>query len=71
MASIANGYWRNRRLRSRRNHEPHAQGGWLIGIGIVGALLAALFGVMDLLAIPRGTPAFRTAVVSACWVSSA
>ena len=33
---------------------------WLIGIGIVGALLAALFGLMDLLAIPRGTPAFRT-----------
>ncbi|TDX03604.1 hypothetical protein EV647_1848 [Kribbella sp. VKM Ac-2566] len=69
MASIANAYWRNRRLRSRRNHEPHAQSGWLIGI--VGALLAALFGLMDLLAIPRGTPAFRTAVVSACWVSSA
>ena len=35
---------------------------WLIGIGIVGALLAALFGFMDLLAIPRGTRAFRTAL---------
>jgi uncharacterized membrane protein len=33
---------------------------WLIGIGIVGALLAALFGLMDLLTIPRGTKAFRT-----------
>src|SRR5437868_12170899 len=33
---------------------------WLVGIGIVGALVAALFGLMDLLAIPRRTPAFRT-----------
>jgi len=33
---------------------------WLIGIGIVGALVAALFGLMDLLAIPRATKAFRT-----------
>jgi uncharacterized membrane protein len=33
---------------------------WLIGIGIVGAVVAALFGLMDLLAIPRGTKAFRT-----------
>lgn len=33
---------------------------WLIGIGIIGALLAALFGLMDLLTIPRGTPAFKT-----------
>jgi len=35
---------------------------WLIGIGIVGAVVAALFGLLDLLAIPRGTPAFRTAL---------
>jgi uncharacterized membrane protein len=35
---------------------------WLIGIGIVGALLAALFGFLDLLAIPTGTRAFRTAL---------
>jgi uncharacterized membrane protein len=34
---------------------------WLIGIGIVGALLAALFGLMDLATIPSGTPAKRTA----------
>jgi uncharacterized membrane protein len=32
---------------------------WLIGLGIVGALVAALFGLMDLLTIPRGTRAFR------------
>jgi len=33
---------------------------WLIAIGVVGALVAALVGALDLLAIPRGTPAFRT-----------
>jgi uncharacterized membrane protein len=33
---------------------------WLICIGIIGALVAAVFGVLDLLTIPRGTPAFRT-----------
>jgi uncharacterized membrane protein len=33
---------------------------WLIGIGIIGAVLAAVFGLMDLLAIPRATKAFRT-----------
>jgi uncharacterized membrane protein len=36
---------------------------WLIGIGIIGAVLAALFGLMDLLAIPRGTKAFRTGLM--------
>jgi uncharacterized membrane protein len=41
-----------------------AQGAeWLIAIGIIGALLAALVGLMDLLTIPRGTPAFRTGLV--------
>lgn len=30
---------------------------WLIGIGIVGAALAAIFGLMDLLAVPSGTRA--------------
>jgi len=35
---------------------------WLIAVGIVGALLAAVFGLLDLLAIPRGTPAFKTAL---------
>jgi uncharacterized membrane protein len=33
---------------------------WLIGIGIIGALLAAVFGLMDLLGIERGTRAFKT-----------
>lgn len=31
---------------------------WLIGIGILGALAAAVFGLLDLLAIPRHTRAF-------------
>src|SRR5438067_2031730 len=35
---------------------------WLIGIGIVGAVAAAIFGLLDLLAIPRGTRAFTTAL---------
>lgn len=35
---------------------------WLIGLGIVGALVAALFGLLDLLVIPRDTVAFRTAI---------
>lgn len=35
---------------------------WLLVIGIVGALVAAVFGFMDLLTIPRGTRAFRTAI---------
>lgn len=36
---------------------------WLIGIGIIGALAAAVFGFLDLLAIPHGTRAFGTALV--------
>jgi uncharacterized membrane protein len=36
---------------------------WLIGIGIVGALVAAVFGFLDLFAIPTGTPAFRTGLL--------
>jgi uncharacterized membrane protein len=35
---------------------------WLIGVGLIGALIAAVFGVLDLRAIPRRTPAFRTGV---------
>ena len=35
---------------------------WLIVVGVVGAVLAALFGLMDLLTIPSGTPAFTTAL---------
>ena len=33
---------------------------WLVLIGIVGALVAAVFGLLDLLGIPRHTAAFRT-----------
>jgi uncharacterized membrane protein len=36
---------------------------WLIAVGIVGALAAAVFGLMDLSTIPRGTKAFSTGVV--------
>jgi uncharacterized membrane protein len=35
---------------------------WLIGIGIVAALVAAVFGLLDLLTIPRGTRAFATGI---------
>ncbi|MDQ4103136.1 MAG: DUF2231 domain-containing protein [Actinomycetota bacterium] len=38
---------------------------WLIGLGMVGALAAAMVGFLDLLAIPTGTPAFRTGLVHA------
>jgi uncharacterized membrane protein len=33
---------------------------WLVAIGIIGAVLAALWGFVDYLRIERGTPAFRT-----------
>ena len=36
---------------------------WLIGLGIVGALAAAMFGLLDLFVIPTGTRAFRTGLV--------
>lgn len=35
---------------------------WLIALGVLGALAAALFGLLDLFAIPSGTTAFRTAI---------
>ncbi|HEY5990375.1 MAG TPA: DUF2231 domain-containing protein [Streptosporangiaceae bacterium] len=34
---------------------------WLIGVGLIGALAAAVFGVLDFRTIRRGTPAFATA----------
>ncbi len=34
---------------------------WMITAGIIGALLAAIFGAIDWAAIPRGTRAFRVA----------
>lgn len=36
---------------------------WLIGFGLLGALAAAGLGFLDLLAIPTGTRAFRTALI--------
>lgn len=33
---------------------------WLIGIGVIGALAAAMIGFLDFLTIPRGTPAYKT-----------
>ncbi|MFL6178232.1 MAG: DUF2231 domain-containing protein [Actinomycetes bacterium] len=38
---------------------------WVIGIGIVGALIAAVFGLLDLSRIPRDTRAFRTGAIHA------
>ena len=35
---------------------------WLIGVGLIGAGLAAVFGVIDLLQIPRGTRPWRVAL---------
>lgn len=34
---------------------------WLIGVGVLGAVLAGMVGFLDLAVIPSGTPAFRTA----------
>jgi uncharacterized membrane protein len=36
---------------------------WLIGIGVLGAVAAAVFGLLDLLGIPRRTRAFRTGLI--------
>jgi uncharacterized membrane protein len=36
---------------------------WLIAIGVLGALAAAMIGFLDLFAIPAGTRAFRTGLV--------
>lgn len=36
---------------------------WLIAIGVLGALAAAMIGFLDLLAIPTGTPAFRLGLI--------
>lgn len=32
---------------------------WLLGLGVLGALAASVFGFLDLFAIPRGTRVFR------------
>src|SRR3954447_23101903 len=36
---------------------------WMIGVGIIGAALAALFGLLDLLTVPRGTRAYRVGLM--------
>src|SRR5438874_878559 len=36
---------------------------WLIGIGVIGALLAAVFGLMDLIRVPRRTRALSYGLV--------
>jgi uncharacterized membrane protein len=36
---------------------------WLVALGVAGALLAASVGTLDLLAVPGGTRAFRTALL--------
>ncbi|MFJ4046343.1 DUF2231 domain-containing protein [Microbacterium sp. NPDC089987] len=44
--------------------EPYARAAWiLIVIGLVGAVLAALFGFMDYLQLARGTTARKTATI--------
>src|SRR5207244_10831769 len=47
--------------RTRAHGLPYLVDGayWLIGVGLVGALLAAVFGLRDLRAIPRLTRRFR------------
>src|SRR6184192_2495771 len=36
---------------------------WLIAVGVIGAVVAAIFGLLDLLTIPRGTSAFSTGLL--------
>lgn len=36
---------------------------WLIAVGVLGALAAAMVGLLDLIGIPSGTPAFRTGLI--------
>jgi uncharacterized membrane protein len=53
-------------LLSRFSDEPavFAKGAWwLICVGLVGALAAAMLGFLDLFAIPTGTRAFRTGLL--------
>jgi uncharacterized membrane protein len=38
---------------------------WLIGVGLIGAGIASVFGVVDLLQIPRGTRSWRVALAHA------
>lgn len=46
---------------TRENGLPYLVDGayWLIGVGLIGALLAAVFGALDFMTIPRDSRAFR------------
>ena len=44
---------------------------WLILLGILGAALAAIFGTIDLLNLPKATPAFNTGRIHAVLNSAA
>jgi uncharacterized membrane protein len=48
---------------TRTNGLPYLVDGayWLINVGLIAALVASVFGLLDFLTIPRGTPAFATA----------
>jgi uncharacterized membrane protein len=50
--------------RTRAHGLPYLVDGayWLIGVGLIGALVAAVFGILDLTTIPRRAPAFVTAL---------
>jgi uncharacterized membrane protein len=50
--------------RTRAHGLPYLVDGsyWLINVGLFAALVAAVFGLLDFLTIPRGTPAFATAI---------
>lgn len=53
-------------IASRAVHDPAflTQGSeWLIAVGVIGALPAAMVGFLDLVAIPSGTRAFGTGLV--------
>jgi uncharacterized membrane protein len=48
---------------TRANGLPYLVDGawWLIQVGLIGALVAAVFGLVDFMTIPRATQAFTTA----------
>lgn len=50
--------------RTRTDGLPYLVDGafWLIGVGLIGALLAAVFGALDFRTIPPRTAAFTTAI---------
>jgi uncharacterized membrane protein len=69
LVTVPLGAWVNSLVFDIASHVVHRPGfltqasEWLIAIGVIGALLAAMVGFLDLFAIPAGTPAYRTALV--------